>query len=409
MLFVLGFGVATHVIPILRATAQQSAPGSTPPAPDEGLLSLIHSVEGVLPQIPDRGAALFFLARLYTRVDEAPKALALLKECVALDQGFDPGAHRRLQPLKDNPEFQKLVEQVRRRYPPVHHAHVAFTVPDKDLFPEGLAVDAEKRVFYMGSMHGKKIVKITTSGEVSDFVRDGAYDLMPVGGVHVDLADHSVWAATDPGEKNRSEVVHFDAQGKLLERYTAPGAGTHDLNDLVLHGEREIFVTDTDANLVFRFDRQSHVFTPLKFPRPIFYPNGITVSGDGSLLYVADMLGVIVVDLRTNAMQDVVPDAHDTLSGIDGLYWYKGDLVGVQYGTAAFRVMRWHLAKDGHTVAASEVLERGTDLVKNPTTGAVFEDKFYFMANTGIRNLENDKIVDESMLEPVQIAVVALQ
>src|SRR5258707_5481567 len=153
MLFVLGFGVATHVIPILRATAQQSAPGSTPPSPDEGLLSLIHSVEGVLPQIPDRGAALFFLARLYTRVDEAPKALALLKECVALDQGFDPGAHRRLQPLKDNPEFQKLVEQVQRRYPPVHHAHVAFTVPDKDLFPEGLAVDAEKRGFYMGSMH----------------------------------------------------------------------------------------------------------------------------------------------------------------------------------------------------------------------------------------------------------------
>jgi sugar lactone lactonase YvrE len=390
------------------ATTEQSAPATTAPPPDEGLRSLIRSVENTLRLVPDRGAALFFLARLYTRVGEFPKAMALLKQCVALDQGFDPAAHRRLEPLKDNPEFQKLAEQVHRANLPVHHARVAFTVADKDLFPEGLAADAEKNLFYMGSMHRKKIVSITTSGAVSDFVPEDRYDLMPVGGVHVDPSDHSVWAATDPGEKNRSEIVHFDAHGELLERYTAPGEGTHDLNDLVLRGTQEIFVTDTDANLVFRFDRKSHSFTTLKFPRPIFYPNGIVVSDDDSLLYVGDMLGVIVVDLRTGSAQDVVPDIHDTLSGIDGLYWYKGALVGVQYGTGAFRVMRWHLAKDGRKVAASEVLERGTELVKNPTTGAIFEGKFYFMANTGIQNLEHDKIVDESKLEPVQIAVVAL-
>jgi DNA-binding beta-propeller fold protein YncE len=232
---------------------------------------------------------------------------------------------------------------------------------------------------------------------------------MPVGGVHVDPANHEVWAASDPGEKNRSELLHFDASGKLLERFPAPGPGPHDFNDLALRNSQEIYTTDTEANVVFRFDRKSHNFAALKFPRAIFYPNGITVSGDGNLLYAADMIGVIVVDLRTNTAQEVIPDAHDTLSGIDGLYWYKGDLVGIQYGTAAFRVMRWHLAKDGRTVASNEVLERGTDLVKDPTTGAIFEDKFYFMANTGIDNLEDDKIVDESKLEPVQIAVVALR
>jgi hypothetical protein len=138
-------------------------------------------------------------------------------------------------------------------------------------------------------------------------------------------------------------------------------------------------------------------------------PNGITLSGDGNLLYVADMLGVIVIDLGTGAAQDLVPDAHDTLAGIDGLYWYQGDLIGVQYGTAAYRAMRWNLAKDGRTVRSSEVLERGTDLVNDPTTGAIFQGNFYFMANTGIFNLENDKIVDVSKLEPVHIAVVALK
>lgn len=392
------------------STIPRQAPSTPAAQPDaETIHSEIQAIRALPQQFPEHGAALFFLARLYARLGELQKTMALLKECATLDQGFDPGAARGLRVLQDNAEFQELVEQTRRRYPPVHHARVAFTVRDKDLFPEGLAVDAEKRLFYMGSMHRKKIVKITTSGEVFDFVPEGLYGLNPVGGIRIDPLDHDVWAASDPGKTRASELLHFDAQGKLLERYPAPGTGRRDLNDLVLRGDREVYATDSFADLVYRFDRKLHKFTSLKFPRPIFVPNGITLSGDGNLLYVADMLGVIMIDLGTGAAQDVVPGAHNTLAGIDGLYWYKGDLIGVQYGTAAYRVMRWSLAKDGRTVTASEVLERGTDLVNDPTTGAIFQGNFYFMANTGIYNLENDEIVDESKLAPVHIAVVALK
>jgi hypothetical protein len=294
-------------------------------------------------------------------------------------------------------------------YLPVSHAQVSFTVAESDLFPEGISVDTEKRVFYMGSMHRKKIVKITASGEVTDFVKTDSYDLPPVGGTRVDLRNHDVWAASDPGVKNRSELLHFNEQGKLLERFAAPGRGLHDLNDLVLRGEDEVYTTDTDGNVVFRFDRKTHRFSPLRLHRAIFYPNGITLSGDAERLYFGDLLGVVVVDLRTGESRDVIPDAHDTLAGIDGLYWYKSDLIGVQYGTAAFRIMRWHLAKDGQSVESSEVLERGTEMVKDPTTAAIFEGKLYYMANTGIDNLQNDRIVDASGLEPVKIAVLALE
>ena len=47
--------------------------------------------------------------------------------------------------------------------------------------------------------------------------------------------------------------------------------------------------------------------------------------------------------------------------------------------------------------------------MSDPTTGAVLGDKFYFIANTGIYNLEDDKIVDPAKLEPAHIAVVALK
>jgi len=60
-------------------------------------------------------------------------------------------------------------------------------------------------------------------------------------------------------------------------------------------------------------------------------------------------------------------------------------------------------------VRSSETLERGTEMVRNPTTGAIMDEKFYFMANTGIANLENGKIDPKKKLEPLHIAVVTLR
>ena len=183
----------------------------------------------------------------------------------------------------------------------------------------------------------------------------------------------------------------------------------YDLNDLVLRDQREIFTTDTEGHHVYRFDRASHTFASMTLWRPVFYPNGITLSADCNLLFIADMLGVIRVDLRTNESADVDPGVHNTLSGIDGLYWHNGGLLGVQYGTGEYRVMHWKLSPDGRKVTASETLEYRTDLISDPTTGAILGDNFYFIANTGIYNLEDDKIVDLNKLEPVHIAVIPLR
>jgi sugar lactone lactonase YvrE len=387
---------------------QQNEPGSALPMGRERFQAEIHEVESSLPQISDRGAAIFFLASLYAGLGDSQKALALLEQC-PIQEGFDPGGVRAFRSLESNSEFRGWVARIHQRYHPVHNAHVAFAVAESDLFPEGLAVDSTDHLFYLGSEYHNKIVKITETGRASDFVRQGLYDLMPVGGVHVDPADHSVWAATDPGPKNRSEIVHFDTTGKLLERYTAPGTGPRDLNDLAIRDSREIYATDTFANQVYRFDRSTRHFSRLSFPRPIFYPNGVTLSGDGDSIYVADMLGVLRVDLQTGTAREVKVDGHFTLAGIDGLYWYRGGLVGIQYGAGAYRVMRWQLGEDGLRVVSAKMLEYRTALVKNPTTGAIVGDDFYFMANTGIQNLDGGRIADKARLEPVWVAILHLR
>ena len=409
-LFVLVFpwAASPRATPTGTDPAQNTA-APTPVSADERRRDEIKTLERILPRIADRGAALFLLAHHYGRLGEQGKALELLKQCAVLEEGFNPETDEAFASLRVNREFQSLIEHVRTQSPPVRRARVAATIAQKDLFPEGLAVDPAKRVFYMGSEYHNKIVRISETGEVAHFVKEGRYDLMPVGGVHVDASDHSVWCATDPGKKNRSEIVHFDAGGKLLERYAPSVTGPYDLNDLVLRGKSEIYVTDTEGNRVFLFDRESHRFSELNLGRPVFEPNGITVSGDGDVLYVGDDLGVIRVDLRTHEANEVKPAEHDTMAGADGLYWYDKGLVAVEYGTGTFRVMRWKLAADGSKVSSSEVLERGTDMVRDPTTGAIWGGKFYFMANTGIDNLDNGRIVNRTKLEPLRIAVLSLE
>jgi hypothetical protein len=216
----------------------------------------IDKIEDTLPKTPDRAAALYLLAQRYAQVGDLPKALALLRECMSLDEGFDPDS-KALQTLNSFPEFRRLIERTRRRHPPVHRAHVVFSIPEADLFPEGLAVDLAKHIFYMGSMYHKKIVTITATGQVSDFIKPDLFDLMPIGGIKVDPDDHTLWVCTDG-----PEFVHFDALGKLLDRFTAPEAGPHILNDLVLRNSREIYLTDTLANQVYRFERNGHTFMP---------------------------------------------------------------------------------------------------------------------------------------------------
>ena len=390
-------GVMLLAAPLLVVAQQDSAtPQNSAVAAEQVLRSRaeLERLEHAWPQISDRGAALFARAKLYARLGDLAKSLASLKECIALDEGFDPDEYPPLDALRSFPEFRQLIEQVHRLHPPVHRADIAFTIPESDLFPEGLAFDSVRHVFYLGSMYRKKIIRTTESGRPVDFVKPDLYGLGPVGGVHVDPVDHGIWVATDPLGSTPSELVHFNPQGKLLERHAAPGPGPHDLNDLVIRSPREIYVSDTEGNVTYRFDRKSHEFSTLTFSRAQFYPNGITVSGDGNLLYIADEMGVLVFDLRNNAAHELDAGKGSTLAGIDGLYWYKNSLIGVQYGTGAFRLARFQLAEGGFQVSATDVLEYRSPLVKDPTTGTIVGKNFYFIANTGIYNLDEGKIID---------------
>ncbi len=367
----------------------------------------IAAVEKLKTVVPDRGAVLYFLSTAKQHLGETREALALLKECMALREGFDASGSPPFLGLKGTKEFDDLVAAVRRDFPAVARARLAFVTEEKDLIPEGLAYDAKRNFFYLSSLNRKKIVRIDSEGRVADFVPADRYGLLPVLGIRLDPADGTVWAATFE-DAGRTDLVHFDSAGMLLARYAPKDNAKRGFNDLVVRKNGEVIITDSLSNQVFRFDPQSRAFTPLPVYRALLYPNGIALSDDDRSLYVADGVGVVKVDLADNSSRDVDPGPRNTMAGADGLYWHNGSLIAVQNGIGSPRVAAFKLSKDGNRVTQTTVLENRTQFTALPTTGALRGNDFYFIANSQIDNLNGDKIMDVTKLAAVRIAVVRL-
>src|SRR5713226_6198714 len=103
-------------------------------------------VEKLQPVVPDRGAVLYFLSTAKQHLGETREALALLKECLALREGFDPSGDPAFLGLKGTKEFDDLVAAVHRDFPVVAQARLAFVTEEKDLIPEGLAYDPKQNL-----------------------------------------------------------------------------------------------------------------------------------------------------------------------------------------------------------------------------------------------------------------------
>ena len=395
---------------------KESEVRGAPAEPDDAadVRAQIAAVEKLLPTYVDRGAALYFLAAARMHLGETREAMELLEQCVALGEGFDPSGGSEFAGLRNERAFTEMVERVKSRFPAVASGRRALATEDKDLIPEGLAWDPNREVFYLGSLHRKKIVQIDLQSRVSDFLQPQQERFLPILGIRMDPNDGTVWANTweeKPGA-SRSQILHIASDGKVLARFAPKQSEQHGeqhgFNDLVVRKVGDIFTTDSVANQVFRLDPASKAFSPLHLHRQLFYPNGIALAEDDRTLYIADALGVLKYDITASASGDVAPGPRNTLGGADGLYWYRGSLIAIQNGIGRPRIAAHKLSADGSRVSKATILEFHTPFTVLPTTGAIRGSDFYFIANSQIDNLNGDSILDVTRLEPVRIAVVHL-
>ncbi|PCC73738.1 SMP-30/gluconolactonase/LRE family protein [Nannocystis exedens] len=359
-------------------------------------------------------------ASLLAAAGRGEEALAVLQRLDAAGSLLVPQPHDF--PKLAGPELDRLAAAARARLPASASAR-AFTLADRALIPEGIAHDPGTGTFFVGSIYKRKIVAVDREGAARDLaVADPANGLYSPLGMKFDARRGSLWVASaglpemqgyvEAEHRGKAALHELDpSTGQSRARYPRESPGPHLLNDLVIAPDGALYVTDSGAGEVLMLRPGPGAQFESVAPAGEFgYPNGIALSDDGSVLFVADFVrGVTAIPLATRQLRVLPRPRGAATHGFDGLYFHRGALVGVDNGAGGGRIVRLALAPTFDSIVRVEVLEAGHPDFLIPTTGVLDGDSLVYIANSQLRSFEDGQIFPPERLFPAQVLRLPLR
>jgi hypothetical protein len=385
---------------------------------EKNYLAYLENMKHALELRPQHPRLMYNLASAYALVGNKREALAGLARVAEMGLIYPAAEDTDFDSIKDTDEFKAILKKFEDNRAPVGRSTTAFTLQEKGLVTEGIAFDPSSETFYVSSVHKRKILSVSKDGTVKDFAteRDGLWDVF---GMKVDAERRRLWvtSAAIPQitnyreeDKGRTAVFKFDlATGKLLKKYVLPGQPeNHQLGDLVVNSRGDVFTTDSLTPTLYTINHRTDELEVFINGEPFVSAQGLDFSTDEKQLFVADYSkGIFVIDLDTKKYFNLAVAPASTLIGIDGLYFYKGSLIGTQNGTNPNRIIRLRLQKNSRGVERLEVLEANNPLFDEPTLGVLVRDSFYYIANSqwGAVDDKGQLAPAEKLREPVILKV----
>lgn len=363
---------------------------------------------------PDHPRIVYNLSAAYALNGRKGEAVDWLTRLARMGLAYAAEADDDFASIKDSREFAEVLALLQKNRSPVGAASQAFTVREKGLVPESVAYDPATKSFYVSSVYRRKILRVDAKGDATEFAteRDGLWSVM---GMKVDAARRELWVCTAAqpqmsnyvaAERGRSGVFRFDLRtGKLAGKYMLPDdSKQHWLGDLAVSSRGDVYATDSLSPALYVLRRGADKFETVLEGEPFVSPQGLDFSADERRLFVADYSkGVFVVDLGTKHYAPLAPAPDSTMLGIDGLYFYRGQLVAVQNGVNPNRVARFFLSKDLSRVERFETAAANLPAFDEPTLGVLVRGVFYFVANSqwGTIDGQGRLAPPEKLKEPV--------
>ena len=294
-------------------------------------------------------------------------------------------------------------------------SEVAFRIDDPELIPEGIAYDPRTKTFFVSSTFKRKIVAVDAAGKARDFVTEARDGIFGVVGMRVDATRRMLWAISShageamPGRGltnaclGCSTVTRYASpSGRLLKKYSLPASPAHFLNDLTIAPSGDVYLTDSITGDLYRIRAGRDVLERWINLGAQLFPNGIDITPDGKLLFVATQAGIRQVDVASGAVTAI----SSNLGGIDGLYFFEGSLIAIQPFEEFRRVARYRLAPGFGAIAAPDTLEASHPLFRQPTTGVIVGRDLFYIANSQLqafRAMHASGKVDRASLAAVAV------
>jgi sugar lactone lactonase YvrE len=390
---------------------------------DQNYSQYLHVAQQLSEIAPSHPGIVFVLAEAQALNKDLKSAKKNLLRAANLGISVEPERLESFQKIDESPEYRKAVEVFQKNKEVFGKSEVAFKIPQKDLIAEGITYDPVSRSFFVGSLYCRKIVEVDASGTTRDFISEKQDGIWSVLGMKVDAKRRILWANNanseddmlmkDPEHETvgQTAIHKYDLNTKkLIKKYVLAVKGeTHFFNDLAITKTGDVYITDSKDGSIYRIlAAQDQLEKFVKSPG-LTYPNGIALSADDSHLYVAHLAGISVIDLNAKEVKPIVAPENVSTSSIDGMVLYGNSLIANQGLSGVERVARFYLGSDPGRIEKLELLQVNHPVFVIPTTGAVAEDSFYFIANSQLGSFdENKKIFSEDKLQETIILKIKL-
>ena len=342
---------------------------------------------------PSQPAYVYGLAALSARVGDAAEAARWLAAYADLGAGADIARDDDFAAVRDSASVRAAAARVAANLTPTGRSTVAFRIPGRDNFPEGIACTAE-RVCYVTSVRHGKVSRVGSDGGATDAIASGQDGVTGALAAALSRDGKTLWvtSAMIPqyagyrAQDSLTAAVHAFAlpSGRLLRRLEFPaGSGQHQPGDVFVARNGEVFVSDSRQPVLYRVPRTGGTLEVFATDSSFRSLQGVAEGADGRELFVADYShGIFAVVRATRAVRAVPVPAGTTVLGIDGLARHGDMLVGVQNGIAPPRVIGMRLSGDGARITAVELLDRPAPAGGEPTIGAVVGRDFLYVGNS---------------------------
>ncbi|MBX2964077.1 MAG: hypothetical protein KF687_16305 [Cyclobacteriaceae bacterium] len=319
------------------------------------------------------------------------EAVALLQSAILISTTFDLTVDD-LKSLQNREDFKSVIALKERLGQPITNSVEAFTIPDPQLHAENITPGFKSGTFFVSSIHKRKVVYIDVLGNSTDFISSKQNGLGAVMCVKADSKTNSLWVAStvtpemmEYDSTLTSAIYQFDARTKkMIACYEVDiEAKGFFFGDIVLNKAGEVFVSDSQNNVIFKINIQTKKLESYFTSDEFWNIQGISFSVDEKYLYIADYIkGIFRLTLSTKELIQLPVDAVASVKGVDGLIVYQNSLIVIQNGVQPMRVMQLPLNESGDGIISARTIDHKHPDFNEPTNGCLVNDTLYYVANS---------------------------
>ena len=168
----------------------------------------------------------------------------------------------------------------------------------------------------------------------------------------------------------------------------------HLFNDVAIAHDGTVYFTSFAYGMIYTIDSVTDEIEEfLRMPEEV-WNNGIDITPDDKYLFVVGSDRIFRVELETKELLELPSPEGEIVGWGDGLYFNDGNLLAItghrEGEHIVNRVVRLRLSEALDRITEIEVLDQDHPLYSNPTTGAIADGWFYYIATAQFEKFDED-------------------